>query len=88
MRSLTIMYGKMIIKGKYVMTLMEGAILFSNSCNHSHFRFAHVTSAGQFAIYIDGDNISVSVFGDSLTLGLRPDEMDAERIKQCFTNYF
>lgn len=88
MRSCTIaMADKMIIKGKYVMTL-EGAILFSNSFNHSVFRFANITSAGQFAISIDGEDISVSVFGESLTLGLCPDEMDAERIKQYFKNYF
>ena len=81
------MYDKMIIKGKYVMTL-EGAILFPNSFKHSEFSFANAISAGHFAIYMDKDDISVSVFGDSFTLGLCPDEIDAERIKQCFTNHF
>lgn len=66
----------------------EGAILFSDSFKHSNFRFTNVTSAGQFAIYMDKDDISVSVFGESLTLGLSPDEIDAERIKQGFTNHF
>ena len=81
------MYDKMIAKGKYVMTL-EGAILFPNSFKHSDFRFLNVTSAGHFAIYMDKDVISVSAFGDSITLGLSPDEMDAARIKQCFTDHF
>jgi hypothetical protein len=72
-----------MIQGKYVMTPRR-AILFPDSFNHSDFRFANITSAGQFAIYKDGDDILVSIFGDSLTLRLCPDEMDAERIKQCF----
>ena len=80
------MDSKLIIKGKYVMT-PEGAILFPNTFNHSFFRFANVTSAGQFAIYLaDGDDILVLVLGDSLTLGVSSDEMDAERIKQYFKN--
>jgi hypothetical protein len=74
-----------MIQGKYVMT-PRGAILFPAFFNHSDFRLLNITSAGFFMIDTDEDDISVRAFGNSLTLELCPDEMDAERIKQCFAN--
>jgi hypothetical protein len=74
-----------MLHGKYVMT-HEGAILFPMSMKHSVFRFTDVTSAGCFSIDIIGDEATVIVYGDSLTLGLCPAETDAERIIQCFAD--
>ena len=73
-----------MIQGKYVMS-PAGAILFPDTFNHSDFRFVNPVSAGRFSIITEGGcNISVNVFGESLTLELEPAEGDAEKIRQLF----
>lgn len=73
-----------MIQGKYVMS-SAGPILFPDTFNHSDFWFAKPVSAGRFSIVEEGDfEVSVYVFGDSFSLGLKPREGDAAIIKRLF----
>ena len=71
-------------EGKYVMSA-AGAVLFPDTFNHSDFRFLNPTSAGRFSMFVDdAENCSVQLYGDSLTLDLKPAGDDAAKIKCCF----
>ncbi len=64
---------------KYVMTEI-GPIIFPDSFNHDHFSFYKPTSAGHVIIEDD----EVITFGDSLSLQMKSDKSDAEKIASAF----
>lgn len=68
-----------MMNAKYAMTDI-GPILFPANFEHQHFRLYQPTSAGQ--VLIDGDQ--VTTFGESITLKMKCDKSDAEKIASAF----
>jgi len=67
------------MQGKYVMT-KRGPILFPDTFLHANFKSLKPVSAGMFSVK-DGE---VEVFGNSLSLGLKPRSQDAAEIARIF----
>jgi hypothetical protein len=67
------------MKAKYVM-MDKGPIIFPDSFSHDEFVSPHIKSAGQ--VMINGDE--VAVFGESMSLNLKPKDGDAALIKLAF----
>lgn len=73
-----------MIGGKYVIS-SQGPVLFPDTFNHSDFVHMNPTSAGKFLISRNTrGKVSVMVYGDSFTLGLKSDKDDALRIESLF----
>jgi len=75
------------MKAKYVMT-GKGPIIFPDSFNHKDFAQFKPMSAGRVEVDVllpvERGIKAVSTFGESVSLKLKPDKLDAELIARAF----
>jgi hypothetical protein len=71
---------------KYIILEQSIPILFPDHVNHSDFKkLGNITSAGFVEIDIDDEKINVRVYGESVTLKLKPMSGDNILIKILLT---
>lgn len=63
---------------KYIKTNIGCIIAFPEAMNHSDFRFLNPVSAGFLELNTLGDKPYYSAYGESESLGLKPDVIDGE----------
>lgn len=74
----------MILKTKYVVIDDFRAILFNESFQHQEFsHFGKITGAGFVSFGMKGGHISVSVYGESVSLGIKSKEKDLWAVKSA-----
>jgi hypothetical protein len=75
---------------KYVIISDAYPYVFSEASAHDqHFRDCHVTSAGMGSIGIGIDGkLKVSAYGESVSLGIKSANTDAETLRRIFVDPF
>ena len=72
----------MRLKTKYVIIDDIKAIIFTETLQHSEFKpLGEITGAGFVSIGIKNGNPSVSVYGESISLGIKSKEKDLLPVK-------
>ena len=75
---------------KYVIISNTYPYVFSEASTHDqHFKHCHVTSAGMghLGVNLDGKLI-VSAYGESVSLGIKSSNSDAETLRRMFVDPF